>query len=287
MKPLSSENKLALSLPGVQVWWLHITTASPLPWPDGCVVLFCRSGSLSLLTAELPLQVPTGKQILLLSGRTHLLGLSAKNAQAMAVCVEPSAARETLVHISRALGGLPLGMEHIQAAVPENDGLIEPSSWTDAAFTALDQLPPENYGCYCLLKAMELFHLIDVSGVFLQAQVSYNYQDRYQQDAFRQIYGYIKAHSQEELSIGLLSQRFRLSPTALKQGFRQIYGKTVHSAVTDCRLERAAALLLETELTVLQISQEVGYGSTSHFSAMFRRKYYLSPSDFRKRNKTV
>lgn len=205
----------------------------------------------------------------------------------MAVCVAPSAASETLAHISQALGGLSLGMEHIQAVIPKRGGLVEPSSWTEATFTALDKLPPENYGCYCLLKAVELLHLMDVGGIFFQASVSHSYRDRYQRETFRQVYKYIQTHSQEELSIRLLSQQFRLSPTALKQGFRQIYGKTIHSAIMDCRLERAALLLAETTLTVLQISQEVGYGSTSHFSAMFRRKYYLSPSQFRKRNKNV
>lgn len=283
MKSTFSKNELVLSLPGIKVWALHITSTDPLPWQDGCTVLFCRSGSLSLLAAERSPQALAGKQVLLLSGE----GLSSKEARAVAVCIDPSATGETLDGISRAVGGLPLGIDRVQAAVLENSGLVEPSPWNEAAFNALDKLPPENYGGYCLLKTVELLHLIGAGGVLFQGPVSRGYRDRYQREAFRQVYKYIQAHSQEELSISLLSQRFRLSPTALKQGFRQVYGKTVHSVVTDCRLERAAQLLAGTKLTVLQVCQEAGYSSTSHFSALFRNKYYLPPSQFRKRNKNV
>jgi transcriptional regulator GlxA family with amidase domain len=47
------------------------------------------------------------------------------------------------------------------------------------------------------------------------------------------------------------------------------------------RLERAAALLLATSMSIKEIAFSVGFGSTAHFSRDFKKHYGLPPTDYR------
>ena len=83
--------------------------------------------------------------------------------------------------------------------------------------------------------------------------------------------------SQEELA-----QRLGLSVSRLSRGFASLYGMPIHAYVIDQRLKRAAVLLLESSLTVTQISELVGYSKPSNFAAAFKRKYGVSPKDYKR-----
>ena len=48
------------------------------------------------------------------------------------------------------------------------------------------------------------------------------------------------------------------------------------------RMIRAKELLLHTQKTISEIGNDVGYGDTSYFTRMFRKKYNSSPRDYRK-----
>ena len=49
-------------------------------------------------------------------------------------------------------------------------------------------------------------------------------------------------------------------------------------------MEKAAELLVQTQMPVNQIAQEVGYESQSKFSAVFKDFYKLSPMEYKKRH---
>jgi AraC family transcriptional activator of mtrCDE len=53
--------------------------------------------------------------------------------------------------------------------------------------------------------------------------------------------------------------------------------------VRDVRLQRAARLLRETDLSVDGVANRVGFSSRSHFSRAFRDDYACSPAQFRSR----
>ena len=50
------------------------------------------------------------------------------------------------------------------------------------------------------------------------------------------------------------------------------------------RLEKAAALLIETDDSVSQIARQVGYESPSRFSTAFQEAYQLLPLEYRKKH---
>lgn len=104
------------------------------------------------------------------------------------------------------------------------------------------------------------------------------------QDAnrFTQIRDAILADSAAQWSIGGLARQFAMSPTRLKLGFRQQFGSPIYAFVQEMRLERARALLAATTASVTEIATAVGYSNPSHFTAIFRRRFGMPPSAFRR-----
>ena len=63
--------------------------------------------------------------------------------------------------------------------------------------------------------------------------------------------------------------------------FKQTFGETPHRYLQRRRLERAMALLRETDRPVTDICLEVGFASLGTFSRTFSRVLGMSPSSYR------
>lgn len=81
-------------------------------------------------------------------------------------------------------------------------------------------------------------------------------------------------------SLAALSREVGLSETTLKRGFHRVFNTTVFGYLRTCRMERAHALLLSGEATVLEAAALVGYSNPSNFSAAFRRHFGINPKEF-------
>jgi AraC-like DNA-binding protein len=64
-----------------------------------------------------------------------------------------------------------------------------------------------------------------------------------------------------------------------------ITGKTTTEVITDRVLLEAKRLLLYTDLTMNQISLNVGYSDAAYFSRLFKKHVKINPTDFRKQYK--
>ncbi len=83
-------------------------------------------------------------------------------------------------------------------------------------------------------------------------------------------------------SICELAKRVGLNTTKLKQCFKNEFKTTIFRYVNQLRMEKAVMLFRETEMTVSEVGWEVGYSSTSAFSAAFKREVGSCPSHARR-----
>ncbi len=68
----------------------------------------------------------------------------------------------------------------------------------------------------------------------------------------------------------------------LKIGFKALFGATVFEYLFNYRMELACRHLLDTEKSIQEIAEVIGYEYHSHFSTAFKRKFGLSPMEYRK-----
>ena len=101
-------------------------------------------------------------------------------------------------------------------------------------------------------------------------------------DRIKAVASYITEDLTAHHTIEQLSQKFEISTTALKKCFRGVYGTSVYSYLRTYRLQVAQKLLLETELSVTEIANKIGYENPNKFTSAFKETYGSSPTEFRK-----
>ena len=91
----------------------------------------------------------------------------------------------------------------------------------------------------------------------------------------------IDARYREPLDVPTLARAAHLSPAHFSREFRRAFGETPHQYLLTRRLERAAALLRNTDHSVVDICFAVGLQSLGSFTTSFSRTYGLSPVAYR------
>jgi AraC family transcriptional regulator, transcriptional activator of the genes for pyochelin and ferripyochelin receptors len=79
-----------------------------------------------------------------------------------------------------------------------------------------------------------------------------------------------------------LAHQVGLNDYKLKQGFRQVFGKTVFGYLHDYRMEQAQHLLTTGQISIREAARSVGYTSQSAFAVAFKQKYGVNPKTFQK-----
>ena len=94
---------------------------------------------------------------------------------------------------------------------------------------------------------------------------------------------YIKLNYSEKISSKEIADQLYLSPNYLSELFKKHTGKTISEYLTDYRLEKACQLLDHAEYRVGDVSGMVGIHDGRYFSNMFKKKYGMTPTEYRNR----
>lgn len=282
-------------MPGVEVCQFELAEPSgekllDLPIRGGpCQLetLFCLGGRLAAEREEAPPCLIEDRGVLLLSDVSGLCSFRISgNLRGILVAVDVRAARPCLSDLCAAMGlELDAGVVQRKMAGQGGCGVLSDRPWSQALFASLESLSPEARGRYCVLKAVELLYLLSTRDPALEPA-----EERLSGDgmarSIRAVGAYMQEHLGEKLTIPVLSRRCSLSPTALKTGFRRVYGVPVHRWLMERRMQKAGALLRSSGLTVQQVAQAVGYDGLSQFSAVFRQYYGTTPGQYKKMSET-
>lgn len=93
---------------------------------------------------------------------------------------------------------------------------------------------------------------------------------------------YIDAHySDHDFSVRTLSERANISFSYFSQLFKQEKGVSAIDYVIALRIQKAQELLAETDLSITEIVDQIGYYSVSSFIKRFRQKTGITPGKYR------
>ncbi|MGL5076996.1 MAG: helix-turn-helix domain-containing protein, partial [Waterburya sp.] len=98
---------------------------------------------------------------------------------------------------------------------------------------------------------------------------------------WRQVLDYIQVNLDRDLSLTELAELAQLSSHHFGKLFKQNMGVSPHQYVLKCRIERAKELLINRQISVVEIGQLVGFYDQSHFTNVFRRYTNLTPRQYR------
>ena len=92
---------------------------------------------------------------------------------------------------------------------------------------------------------------------------------------------YIAAHYAEECRLDDIAESVGMTPSAFCRFFRQHTGRTLTEYIIDIRLGNAARLLVDSSLTIAEISYNCGFNNLSNFNRTFKAHKGYTPRDFR------
>mgnify|MGYP003670915677 CR=1 FL=1 len=90
----------------------------------------------------------------------------------------------------------------------------------------------------------------------------------------------IIARMAEPPTLTALSEEIGLSLKKLKEGFKHIYGDSVYSFLFDYKMDYARKMLETGQHNVNEVGLKVGYSTSSHFIAAFKKRYGTTPKKY-------
>lgn len=100
-------------------------------------------------------------------------------------------------------------------------------------------------------------------------------------DKLKPVIKYVELHYSESMTVAEMADIAGFSESHFMRFFKDTFGVSFVTYLNDYRLSMAARLLLATEDTILDISQQVGFENLSHFNRKFKAKYNKTPKEYR------
>ncbi len=96
---------------------------------------------------------------------------------------------------------------------------------------------------------------------------------------------YIKSNYYKNIKLSELSSIIHVCDNHLIRQFKSATNKTPINFINDVRIEQALKLLINSELSITEISYKVGFSSVNYMSKIFKTNLKMSPNQYRKRAK--
>lgn len=142
----------------------------------------------------------------------------------------------------------PADVEEIEIALMKAKALCKQDGEESSALTAVE--PVEEPSSYLIKKALQ----------------------------------FIQVHYAEDISLSHIAGELFVTPNYLSRLFRQESGQVFSDYLSRIRMEKAYAMLVDSNLKIYQIGEAVGYPNPRYFSEWFQKNAGMSPGDYRKRN---
>ena len=79
-----------------------------------------------------------------------------------------------------------------------------------------------------------------------------------------------------------VADRFNYSERQLQRIITNATGMSFSQNIQNQKMQRAASLLTDSDMSISAICEQVGYPSQNNFRKMFLRYYGMTPSEYRK-----
>ncbi len=105
--------------------------------------------------------------------------------------------------------------------------------------------------------------------------------------SFQDVLIYIDVHSHENINVEDLAQMCNMSYSYFAKLFHKQFGQSCKQYIEFIRLSRAENLILFTDMDLSTIATETGFSDCSHLIRCFRRRYEITPKQYRMKHKVL
>lgn len=172
-------------------------------------------------------------------------------------------------------------LSHLHRITDPTSGIIffPHSDLMENSITGLDQACQNNTPFPLMkLKLEELLLIIALSeqGINLMSvlrQLSNRQVER--------LHAFMEKHYLKDWKLNTFSKEFGMGLTTFKELFGSVYGTSPRAWISERRLLFSHQLLLNTQMSIVDISMEAGFSSQSYFTQSYRKRFGFTPSKAR------
>ena len=149
--------------------------------------------------------------------------------------------------------------------------------------TCVKEMEHRDYGydsyvsSYISLLLIQMLRIWRDSGFIAEAETIEKQEDY----TIHDILMYIDQHSQEKIVVEELAEMCHMSYSYFAKTFHKLYGQSCKEYIAFIRLSKVENLLLFTNYDLNYISAETGFSDCSHLIRVFKKKYHMTPKQFR------
>lgn len=128
----------------------------------------------------------------------------------------------------------------------------------------------------------ELYHLVGCLmryGVIKESGFSHMKEDM---GKIKEALLYVDKNYAKQISLDEISNVVNMNPSYFCRYFKKFTGKTIMEYINFVRICKAESFLATTKDSVIEISMEVGFSSSSYFNRVFKNINGISPTEYRK-----
>lgn len=233
------------------------------------------SGVLQMVVEGHPGQSGAGYLAVVSQGKDHTFYSRGRTNQFLVLDVGPELAREVVEAINPSQLGTGI-FESITFLPLESD-------ISSASHLLRREIGNQNQGYTLLIETLARYLI----GILLRRQFRYALDSRaplpymYSHAIGRRVIDYLQVHYAENLQMTDLADIAGVSTSHFQRCFKRQTGMTPVQYLNGLRVEEAKRLLCDTDLTIVDIALQVGYGSQSYFWRVFMKQVGATPTVFR------
>ncbi len=107
-------------------------------------------------------------------------------------------------------------------------------------------------------------------------------EDFHNSDKIKKVYDYIQENFSNTITLNEISKLVNMSPVSFNRFIKHRTGKTFVHYLNDTRISFASRWLLETDLSIGEISFRCGFNNIANFNRLFKQAKDATPKDFKK-----
>lgn len=100
-----------------------------------------------------------------------------------------------------------------------------------------------------------------------------------------EVAAYINTKYYEEITLETIADKFFISPCYFSRTFKRVTGIPFVEYLNGVRVKEAQRLLKQTDMSIIEVAEAVGFKSTTHFGRTFKGIVGISPIEYRRRRK--
>lgn len=261
-------------------------TQVPLHWHDELELIYIKKGTGTITVDFTPHKVSAGTIALILPGQLHSIEqYEQESMEYENIIFHPSMLISKKADTSNTDLLSPLFSGALAVPLlytPDSPHYTEIAACVDAN----DDISRTNPAGYQLFIKSQLFMLFFIltnkCGISERPKKDYKSLEK-----MKLILKYVENHYMDKITIEEIANEVGLSQSHFMKYFKNTMGTSFIDYLNEYRLTMASRLLLSSDSSILAIASEVGYENLSYFNRTFKKRFQMTPREYRKKYANV